>query len=211
MQKMNKKSVIRAVEEFAGKSTSEFDSGHDWWHLQRVRNLALYLQREENSGDPFIIEIAALLHDIDDKKFRKSGSPGAETIITDFLQKMGVNESAIKEVVKINKGISFSAGESNDKITPEFAIVQDADRLDAIGAIGIARAFNYGGFRNNPIYIPRKNEDKPAPSTVQHFYDKLLLLSGMMNTPAARRLAEERHKFLEIFLSQFYSEWNTGY
>lgn len=211
MQKMNKKRVIKAVEDFARNSTSEFDSGHDWWHLHRVRNLSLYLQKEENTGDRFIIEISALLHDIDDKKFRKSGSPGAETIIADLLDRSGVKESMIREVVRINKGISFSSAVQSDKKTAEFAIVQDADRLDAIGAIGIARAFNYGGFRNNAIYVPEKRGQIPAPSTIAHFYDKLLLLSGMMNTPTARKLAEGRHEFLEGFLEQFYSEWNTGY
>jgi uncharacterized protein len=211
MQKMNKKRVIKAVEDFAKGSTIEFDSGHDWWHLHRVRNLSLYLQKEEHSGDPFIIEISALLHDIDDKKFRKSGSPGAETIIADLLGRSGVNENMISEVVRINKGISFSAAEQFENKSAEFAIVQDADRLDAIGAIGIARAFNYGGFRNNAIYVPEMKGKTPAPSTIRHFFDKLLLLSGIMNTPAARKLAKGRHQFMESYLEQFYSEWNTSY
>jgi uncharacterized protein len=208
---MNTKLVIRAVEDFAMSSITEYDSGHDWWHLQRVRNLALYLQKEEKKGDRFIIEISALLHDIDDKKFRKSGNIGAETIIAGFLQKSGVDESVINEVVRINKFISFSSPEKTDNKSAEFSIVQDADRLDAIGAIGIARAFNYGGFRNNPIWIPGKDGQPHVPSTISHFYDKLLLLSSMMNTKTAKKLAVERHRFLEIFLEQFYSEWNTGH
>jgi uncharacterized protein len=203
--------VLKAVEDFAKKSTGEFDSGHDWWHLHRVRNLSLYLQKEENKGDRFIIEISALLHDIDDKKFRKSGNPGAEEIITDLLNQFGVKESTIHKVVHINKYISFSSVAELEKKSPELSIVQDADRLDAIGAIGIARAFNYGGFRNNAIYIPEGHRQVPTPSTIAHFYDKLLLLSGMMNTSAGRKLAKERHKFLEKYLEQFYKEWNTGY
>jgi uncharacterized protein len=210
MREMNATQVIKAVEDFALKSTGEFDSGHDWWHLYRVRNLSLYLQKEENEGDRFIIEISALLHDIDDKKFRKSGNPGAEEIITELLHQYGVTDSIINEVVQINKYISFSSGDEIEKKSPEFAIVQDADRLDAIGAIGIARAFNYGGFRNNAIYIPAVKGQGLNPSTIAHFYDKLLLLSGMMNTSSGSKLAEERHKILEKFLEQFYTEWNTG-
>jgi uncharacterized protein len=207
---MNVTRVIKAVEDFAKKSTKEFDSGHDWWHLHRVRSLTLYLQREENKGDPFIIEISALLHDIDDKKFRKKYNPGAEVIITDLLRQSGVIDSIIHEVVRINKYISFSSGAVIEGKSQEFSIVQDADRLDAIGAIGIARAFNYGGFRNNAIYVPESNGQGLTPSTIAHFYDKLLLLRGMMNTSTGRKLAENRHKFLEKFLEQFYREWNTG-
>jgi uncharacterized protein len=210
MKELNKKKIIEAVEEFARKSTLEFDSGHDWWHLQRVRNLSLYLQNEENEGDRFTIEISALLHDIDDKKFRKSGKPGAESIITGLLHRSEVDEGIIREVVRINRFISFSSDEQAERKSPEFSIVQDADRLDAIGAIGIARAFNYGGFRNNAIYVPERKGQTAVPSTIKHFYDKLLLLRGMMNTPTARKLAEERHKFMDGFLKQFYSEWNTG-
>jgi uncharacterized protein len=206
---MNKRRVIRSIEDFARKSTLEFDSGHDWWHLQRVRNLSLYLQKEENTGDRFIIEISALLHDVDDKKFRKRGKPEAESLISGLLHGSGVDERIIHEVVRINRCISFSSEELTDKKSPEFSIVQDADRLDAIGAIGIARAFNFGGFRNNAIYVPEEEGNGTAPSTIRHFYDKLLLLKEMMNTLTAKKLAEERHAFLERFLKQFYLEWNT--
>ncbi len=208
---MNKTLVIKAVEDFVKKSLDEFDSGHDWWHLHRVRNLSLQIQQEEIAGDRFIIEISALLHDIDDKKFRKSGNPGAEIIITDLLHQSGVEDSIILEVIGINKHISFSSGVEIENKSPEFSIVQDADRLDAIGAIGIARAFNYGGFKNNAIYVPEVFGQKHNPSTIAHFYDKLLLLSGMMNTSTGSKLAEERHKFLEIFLEQFYKEWDAAY
>ncbi|MBA4323082.1 MAG: phosphohydrolase, partial [Odoribacter sp.] len=207
---MNTVRIIRGIEDFAKKSTKDFDSGHDWWHLHRVRNTALHLQESENSGDRLIIEISALLHDIDDKKFRKNGRPGADIIISELLDSLGVKGSIITEVIQINKYISFSSDAKIEIRSPEFLIVQDADRLDAIGAIGIARAFNYGGFRNNAIYIPETEGYGIIPSTIGHFYDKLLLLSGMMNTSGGRKMAEERHIFLERYLEQFYREWNPG-
>lgn len=207
---MNKTDIIGAIEQFAKTSIKEFDSGHDWWHLNRVRNIALFIQRSENKGDRFIIELAALLHDIDDKKFRKAGGVGAEQIITDLLNMHSVEHEVIIEVVRINKYISFSSGHKIDAESSEFKIVQDADRLDAIGAIGVARAFNYGGFKNNAIYIPDLEGQGLKPSTVAHFYDKLLLLKDMMNTTTARKIAQDRHNFLERFLIEFYQEWETG-
>jgi uncharacterized protein len=207
---MNAIQVIKGIEDFARTSTKEFDSGHDWWHLNRVRNLALYIHEIENNGNKFLIEISALLHDIDDKKFRKSGGTDAKTIIEKLLHSEDVAEDIINEVVQINKFISFSSGAKISIRSPEFLIVQDADRLDAIGAIGVARAFNYGGFRNNAIYIPETDGYGLNPSTIAHFYDKLLLLRDMMNTNTGRKLAEERHLFLTKFLEQFYREWNLG-
>lgn len=205
---MNENQVINRIEDFSKKSTQGFDSGHDWWHLNRVRNLALYLQQAENTGDRFIIEISALLHDIDDKKFRTTGGPGADAIISELLMELEVRENIVHEVIRINKYISFSSGAKNEISSPEFLIVQDADRLDAIGAIGIARAFNYGGFRNNAIYIPENDGLVNNSSTIGHFYDKLLLLRDMMNTSTARELASERHEILEQFLENFYHEWD---
>ena len=205
---MNKHRIINEIEDFVKKSTKEFDSGHDWWHLRRVRNLGLYLQGAEKKGDRFIIEIAALLHDIDDKKFRTAGGKGAGEIISKLLLSYGLEKHIINEIILTNKYISFSSEEKNETKSPEFLIVQDADRLDAIGAIGIARAFNYGGFRNNPIYIPEETGSEDIPSTIGHFYEKLLKLKDLMNTPTGRKLAEKRHIFLEKFLDQFYEEWN---
>jgi len=208
MKEMNENQIIIGVEDFAKVSTNEFDSGHDWWHLNRVRNLALHLQQAENIGNRFTIEIAALLHDIDDKKFRKGGDVVAETLISDMLQELGVGEGITQEVIRINKYISFSSGVNPEIKSPELLIVQDADRLDAIGAIGVARAFNYGGFRNNAIYIPDSKGSEKDASTIGHFYDKLLKLKDMMNTPTAKKLAEKRHIILEQFLNKFYEEWN---
>ena len=200
---MNKIQLTGQVEEFAKRCITQHDGGHDWWHLNRVRNLALYIHSSEGSGDPLTIEISALLHDIDDKKFNRSESPGTEEKISSLLKSLGVEDIIINEVIFINKNISFSRGANPRKITNEFMIVQDADRLDAIGAIGIARAFNYGGFKNNIIYDPEGQN----PSTVGHFYDKLLKLKGLMNTQTGIRLASERHDFLEIFLKQFFKEY----
>jgi uncharacterized protein len=203
---MEEKDVIRLVEDFARKSTEGADSGHDWWHLDRVRNISLYLQKKEKKGNRYIIELAALLHDVDDSKFRKPGNSKAGTIINDFLTDVGVEGKIIEEVIRINKYISFSASESPDNKSFEFMIVQDADRLDAIGAIGIARTFNYGGFRNNPIFIPETESGDKSPTTIGHFYDKLLLLKELMNTGTAKKVAEDRHSFMLKFLKQFYKE-----
>jgi uncharacterized protein len=199
---MNKTNVISRVEGFARQSIVSYDSGHDWWHLQRVRGLALHLQKVEG-GDPLLIEIAALLHDVDDTKFDGKMDLNTGDRITRLLKEIDIEDKIINEVIFINKNISFSKGAKPQNISPEFMIVQDADRLDAIGAIGVARAFNYGGFRNNPIYDPSGER----ATTVGHFYDKLLKLKELMNTNEGRKLADERHKYLESFLKEFFSEW----
>ena len=203
---MNRTEVLLRVEDFARSSTVEFDSGHDWWHLQRVRNLALYLQNSESKGDRFIIELSALLHDVGDSKFKKAGGSRVDKIISDLLKDCGLTENIIQEVIRINKHISFSSKDTPENRSVEFDIVQDADRLDAIGAIGIARAFNYGGFKNNAIFIPEDGNSSKSPSTIGHFYEKLLLLRDMMNTSSAKKMAEKRHLFLEKYLKEFYEE-----
>jgi uncharacterized protein len=191
------------VEEYSKGSVSHFDGGHDWWHLNRVRNIALKIQSAEGSGNRFLIEISALLHDIDDKKFRNGSTSSAEEKISSLLKDLDLDQQVIKEVVFINSNISFSSKTQPASKSIELMIVQDADRLDAIGAIGVARAFNYGGFINNPVFDPSGN----SPSTIGHFYDKLLKLKGLINTETGRRLANERHEYLEAFLRQFYIEW----
>jgi uncharacterized protein len=203
LEEMNDLHLIRQVEEFAVKCITQYDSGHDWWHLNRVRNLALYLLSSEGSGDPLIIEVSALLHDIDDSKFINNELLKTEEKITLFLKSLKIKDKIINEVIFINKNISFSKGAKPENASHEFMIVQDADRLDAIGAIGIARAFNYGGFKNNLIYDPRDH----SSSTIGHFYDKLLKVGELMNTATAKKLAAERHRFLELFLKQFLKEW----
>jgi uncharacterized protein len=197
---------IKQVEDFAKSHLGKHDSGHDWWHLERVRNNAFQIMEAEGTGDPLIVEIAALLHDIGDSKFKKGGPDDTEELLSGFLGGLELDERIIEEVIFINRNLSFSKGRKPDEISEEFMIVQDADRLDAIGAIGVARAFNYGGFVNNPIFDPLgKNH-----STIGHFYDKLLKLKDLMNTETGRKLAEERHRFLDLFLEQFYHEWEFG-
>jgi uncharacterized protein len=201
---------ISATEDFVKQRISGYDSGHDWWHIERVRTLARYINERELLTDPFTLDIAVLLHDTVDSKFIIKDSDGGYGIIENFLDNEGLG--GIKDqVIGAIKNVSFSnknpAGNLKD---PVFLILQDADRLDAIGAIGIARAFNYGGFRNNPIYIPDEVPNGKSKSTIGHFYDKLLRLKGLMNTQTAKELAEERHKYLESYLEKFYDEWKFG-
>ncbi len=201
---MNTGDIICKVEEFVKSSLRNHDGGHDWWHIDRVRRLALKLQEAEGCGDRLVIELSALLHDIDDMKFTERDDVNTGNKIRSLLDGLGICSHDTEKVVEINRKISFSSGKDDGVPSDEFRIVQDADRLDAIGAIGIARAFNYGGFLNNNLYDPAGKN----PSTIGHFYDKLLKLKNLMNTDTAKRIADERHKFLELFLNEFYKEWN---
>jgi uncharacterized protein len=203
---MSSTDKIKTTEEFVKERVKEYDSGHDWWHIDRVRRLSEHINEFEKSADPFALEISALMHDYADSKFAGEDSNKAYGDAKDFLVSNGMGEIS-ERVMNVMRNISFSKKDpSGDLSDPLFLIIQDADRLDAIGAIGVARAFNYGGYRNNPIWIPGNENDKP--STITHFSDKLLLLKDLMNTETARKLAEERHAFLEVFLKQFYKEWN---
>ncbi len=216
---MNRNDQIKLTEEFVRQNLKGYDSGHDWWHIERVRKLALFINEMEVLADPFVVEITALLHDSADSKFAGENSEQGYLLISDFMEKCGLSE--IKDqVITVIRNVSFSnkknSGNSDD---PLLRVIQDADRLDAIGAIGIARAFNYGGFRNNKIYNPdilspdeslNEHSHSGTSSTISHFYEKLLLLKYRMNTLTAKRLAEERHDFLEVFLKQFYKEWEFG-
>ncbi|MGD0341510.1 MAG: HD domain-containing protein [Bacteroidales bacterium] len=201
------------TERFVREHLSGCDRGHDWWHISRVRDMALHIREAERKGNENIIEMGALLHEIGDSKFRKQDDPGAGEVISAFLDGLGFDKKQIMEVVRINRFISFSSREKNTKISDEFMIVQDADRLDAIGAIGIARAFTYGGFRNKPIFNPDENSQSQngsgsGESTIAHFYAKLLKLKGMMNTETGKIIAENRHRYLENYLERFCEEWN---
>ena len=203
---MNKERAIKNTEGFVKQNLEGYDSGHDWWHIERVRGLAGYINTKEVLADPFTLEIAALLHDSADSKFAGDNIEQGYTLIYEFMDKNELSE--IKDqVIEVIRNVSFSKKSASGNLSdPVLLIVQDADRLDAIGAIGIARAFNYGGFRNNPIYIPEENNVGNSRSTIGHFYDKLLKLKGLMNTKAAKNIAEERHIFLEIFLEKFMYE-----
>jgi uncharacterized protein len=213
---MNWDEAIKITEEFVRQNLTGYDSGHDWWHIDRVRNVALFINEQEAIADPFTLEIAALLHDSVDSKFSDENIDLGYSGIDKFMDKTGLTE--IKEqIIEVIRNVSFSNKNPSGNLTdPVLLIIQDADRLDAIGAIGIARAFNYGGFRNNVIYNPdielsadnlEGKRQNFTQSTISHFYEKLLLLKYRMNTLTAKRLAVERHEFLEIFLKQFYKEW----
>jgi uncharacterized protein len=201
---MNKADQIIKTEEFVRENLKNYDSGHDWWHIERVRKLAKYINESEGSVDPFVLDITVLLHDSADSKFTGDDIEQGYYNISMFLDENELDEVSAR-IMNVIRNSSFSKkNPSGDLKDPLLLILQDADRLDAIGAIGIARAFNYGGYRNNPIYDP----DNKGKSTIQHFNEKLLLLKSGMNTESAKQLAEKRHECLEKFLSEFYKEWD---
>jgi uncharacterized protein len=205
---MNREASIKMTEAYVRQTMKGYDSGHDWWHTDRVRNLALFINEQEVIADPFILEITALLHDTADSKFAGDDIEKSYLIIGEFLDRIGLTETK-DQIISIIRNVSFSNKKLSGNLKdPVLLIIQDADRLDAIGAIGIARAFNYGGFRNNIIYNP--DMEQSNSSTINHFYEKLLLLKYRMNTLTAKKLAAERHEFLELFLKQFYKEWESG-
>ena len=193
------------------------ESGHDWWHIQRVwNNTKLILETEE--ADKLVCELAALLHDIADSKFHDGDETIGPRVAGEFLESIGVEVDTVEHVKQIILNMSFKA--SLDTVTfhsKELEIVQDADRLDAIGALGVARAFNYGGHKNREMYNPniqpklnmtKEEYKKTEAPTINHFYEKLLLLKDKMNTETAKSLANQRHQYMEGFLQQFYDEWN---
>lgn len=206
---------IESIEErirqhFEGEST-----GHDWHHINRVRNMALTLQKQEG-GDPTIVEVAALLHDIDDHKFNGGNWEAGAEKARELLEEFDFPETLIAAVCHIIAHISYKgAAVATPMSTIEGKIVQDADRLDAIGAIGIARTFAYGGHKGHPIYEPdqppilhtTKEEYTKTSHTINHFYEKLLLLKDRMNTVTGKNIAEERHMFMVCYIKQFYKEW----
>ena len=216
---MDKDLIIEKTKEFVKNKLYGEGSGHDWFHIERVYNLSRFLANEEKA-DNFIVEMTAILHDIDDWKF-SNGTKTNTTITEEFLNSVNVDKESINKIITIIKTMSFKGGVVNStQNTIEGMIVQDADRLDAIGAIGIARTFAYGGSKNRPIYDPNiapinftsLEEVKNAENhTINHFYEKLLKLKDLMNTDSAKIIAEKRHKFMENFLKEFYSEWNFNY
>jgi uncharacterized protein len=208
MAKMNKKQQIKATEEFVRLKIEGIESGHDWWHVKSVRKMAQYINERELIADPFCLEISALLHDVADSKFRAGTEAESYASIREFMNRAGLAEIS-DHVIEIISNVSFSNKElSGNPADPVLLVLQDADRLDAIGAIGIARAFNYGGFRNRAIYLDDDQDACQRHSTIAHFYDKLLKLKDLMNTNTARVIAEERHIFTENFLQQFYRDWD---
>lgn len=204
----------RIKQEFMGEGT-----GHDWFHVDRVRKMALKLAKTESGSDPFIVEAAALLHDIADHKFHDGDEMAGANRSREILTELHFDEDSIETIVRIVEEVSFKgAGVPTPMSTIEGKIVQDADRLDAIGAIGIARTFAYGGSKGRPLYDPHIKpvchtsfaayKTSTAP-TINHFYEKLLLLKDLMNTNEAKRIASLRHAFMEDFLGHFYQEWDA--
>ena len=209
--------IIQQTETFVKTTLQGAEGGHDWWHIYRVWQTAKSIAAEENAN-LLVVELAALLHDIADSKFHNGDEEIGPAKAANFLRSIGVSEDTILHVQQIIRNMSFKASLGEVCFhSKELAIVQDADRLDAIGAIGIARAFSYGGFKQREFYNPAvppnlnmsKDEYKNSTApTINHFYEKLLLLKDKMNTAAGRRIAEQRHQFMELYLDQFYSEWN---
>lgn len=216
---MNQEEVIRNTVSFVKEKFTGEGSGHDWWHIFRVWQNALYLARHEQA-DLFVVQLGALLHDIADYKFHNGVEKAGEVAARQWLATQAVTENITVAVCRIINEISFKgAGVATPMSTLEGRIVQDADRLDAIGAIGIARAFAYGGFTNremhNPDIKPESHRSfetykKNQGPTVNHFYEKLLLLKDRMQTASGKKLAVERHEYMLSFLNQFYQEWNIN-
>lgn len=224
---MDRQEIIEKTELFVKQTLSKDSTGHDWWHIYRVRNLAKRIARHEGA-DIFIVELAALLHDIGDYKFFQGDEEAGVVKVREWLSSLEISSSHIDKIVEITSQISFmhtlpdkgkGKGKKNSAIailSKELMAVTDADRLDAMGAIGIARAFTYGGFFNRPIYDPAVKPSKSitkeeyktteAPS-INHFYEKLIKLKDMMYTKLGRKMAKRRHRFLNLYLKQFFKEW----
>ena len=209
--------MIETTIAFVQEKLQGLEAGHDWFHIERVYKNALLIARDDQEADLLVVQLGALLHDIADSKFHNGDEELGPRIAREFMEQHQVESEVVDKVVKIIQHISFKGGVKRTISFPELDIVQDADRLDAIGAIGIARVFNYGGFKNRTIYNPEiepklnmsKEEYKNSTApTINHFYEKLLLLKDRMNTIRGKEIAQERHDFMVKFLDQFYSEWN---
>ncbi len=211
-----KEDIIQKTIAYVKETLCNAEGGHDWWHAYRVWKLAQKIAKTE-AVDLFIVEIGALLHDIADAKFYDGDESAGPCKARDFLIALDVDQEIIAHVVKIIENISFKGGKHLTQFkSPELDVIQDADRLDAMGAIGIARTFNYGGFKHRTIYNPEiapnlnmtkeeyKNTNAP---TINHFYEKLLLLRDKMNTSTAKSMANHRQVYMQQYLDEFYKEW----
>ena len=213
---MDRKAVIEKTVTYVKEELSLAEGGHDWWHVYRVWKLARQIARREEV-DLFVVEMGALLHDIADSKFHNGDETIGPRKAREFLVSLGVEKEVISHVEKIIAHISFKGAAHRQEFrSAELDVVQDADRLDAIGAIGIARTFNYGGHKGRSIYDPgippvqemtKETYKKNTSPTINHFYEKLLLLKDRMNTRTGKEMAMERHRFMEQYLDRFYAEW----
>ncbi|MBN1113397.1 MAG: HD domain-containing protein [Bacteroidales bacterium] len=214
---MNQQYVIQRTVDFVKEVLANAEGGHDWWHIYRVWKLSKQIAQTENANN-FVVELGALLHDIADSKFNQGNEEIGPRKAREFLSSLNVDEDVIVHVENIILNISFKGGNYAQKFkSVELDIIQDADRIDAMGAIGVARTFNYGGYKGRELYNPEikpnlnmtkeeyKNSNAP---TINHFYEKLLLLKERMNTATGKAMALHRHKFMEQYLNEFYSEWN---
>ncbi|WPY98823.1 HD domain-containing protein [Christiangramia sp. OXR-203] len=214
---MTEELLIEHTIAYVKETLQNAEGGHDWFHIERVYKNSLNIAASEEAN-LLVVKLGALLHDIADSKFHGGDDTVGPAKARDFLETQKVSEAIIDHVVKIIENISFKGGNVQQQFRSiELDIVQDADRLDALGAIGIARTFNYGGFKNRPLYDPEikpnlnmsKEEYKASLApTINHFYEKLLLLKERMNTATGRKIAEQRHAFMKVFLDQFYAEWD---
>ena len=210
--------IIQNTIQFVKEKLEGAEAGHDWFHIERVWKLSKKIAQAEDCNLE-VVELSALLHDIADPKFHNGDETVALKISREFLESQNVEEEIIQQVLFIIQNISFkNRNEVPADLPIELKIVQDADRIDAIGAIGVARTFNFGGFKNNLMYHPdiqpklnmsKEEYKKSNGTTINHFYEKLLLLKDLMNTNEGEKIAEERHQFMLTFLDQFMKEWNV--
>jgi uncharacterized protein len=217
--KMNifQETAVQKTVTFVKEILADAEGGHDWWHIHRVWKLSKHIAETEQA-DLFVVELGALLHDIADSKFHDGDETIGPRKARLFLSSIEIEEEVIVHIENIISNISFKGGKHNQKFrSPELDVIQDADRLDSMGAIGIARTFSYGGYKNRGIYDPdcqpnldmtkEEYKNSSAPS-LNHFYEKLLLLKDKMNTRTGKLMARHRHKYMEEFLDEFYQEWN---
>ena len=215
--RISESDIIEATISFVKNELKNAEGGHDWFHIERVYKNTLLIAKHEDV-DMTVVSLAALLHDIADSKFYNGDETVGPRVASEFLLKHNVDSEIIEHVTQIIENMSFkNSFDLNPSFTSkEMEVVQDADRLDAIGAIGIARAFNYGGFKNRALYDPnilpnlnmtKEEYKKSTAPTINHFYEKLLLLKDKMNTLSGKKIAEQRHSFMLQFLSQFKDEW----
>ncbi len=214
---MKNEELIKKTVGFVKESLSEAEGGHDWWHIYRVWKNAQHIGTSEGNVDMTVVELGALLHDIADSKFHDGDEEVGPRTARTFLESVSLDTDSIEHIENIVRHISFKGSLEGQKWTsPELAVVQDADRLDAIGAIGIARTFNYGGHKGRALYDPhippnqnmtKEEYKKSTAPTLNHFYEKLLLLKDLMNTNTGKEMAARRHQFMEQYLEEFYNEW----
>ena len=212
-----KKEILKQTEIYIRELFQTDSTGHDWWHVYRVWQVAKTIAAHEAGADMFVVEMAALLHDLGDYKLAQNGEETAAQAIEQYLEKFSLASTIVDAIITVVDKVSFSKNVGKqEKISLEAQIVRDADRLDALGAIGIARVFAYGGSKNRIMYDPTQKPQEYSSvqkrrmsmsSSINHFYEKLLLLRGMMHTKTAKKMAKKRHVYMQKYLDEFYAEW----